>query len=277
MSRRDASVVPSNGLGLEELPRLLACPDCSGSLAATDGGELRCGGCGRAYPRLASGWELTPSPDRWSSDTWRTWEALQANGQVGYREDPERNMAVGEREDATAFARFCDLRGLVLDIGCGPQPWPAYFGVHAKGTRFVGVDPLVGETRADYAQLRALAEYLPFRDGSFDRVLFATTLDHFVSPHAALAEARRVLSDDGTIAAWVGHKDPGAPPPGHSPEWYRRLERPEGADDLFHVKRLDPSESEVLFAEAGLELLEREDMPVDEYRSNHFFKLAPRR
>jgi SAM-dependent methyltransferase len=254
--------------------RLLACPDCSGSLVAVDDGGLRCEGCWRAFARLASGWDLTPSRERWSSDTWRTWEALQENGAVGYREDPERNIAVGEREDASAFARFSGLRGLVLDIGCGPQAWPAYFDQYESGTRFVGVDPLVGETKARYTQLRALAEYLPLRSEIFDRVLFATTLDHFVSPEAALAEAVRVLKHDGTIVAWVGHKDPAAPPPGESPEWYRRLQRPDGADDLFHVKRLDPGESERLFVGAGLKLLEREDIAVDEYRSNHFFKLA---
>jgi SAM-dependent methyltransferase len=277
MPRRDASVAYSNDLGLEDLPRLLACPDCSGSLATSDGGSLRCAGCGRAYPRLASGWDLTPSAERWSSETWRIWEALQANGAVGYREDPERNIAVGEREDASAFAKFCGLHGLVLDIGCGPQPWPAYFSDYAEGTRFVGVDPLVGDTAAGYPQLRALAEYLPFQGRTFDQVLFATTLDHFVHPEAALAEACRVLGEDGTIAAWVGHKDPDAPPPERSPEWYRGLERPEGAEDLFHVKRLDPVESEALFEAAGLCVLEREDIPVDPYRSNHFFKLAPGR
>jgi SAM-dependent methyltransferase len=266
MSRRDA-----------ELPRLLACPDCSGSLAAAEGGDLRCESCGGGYARLASGWDLTPPRERWSSEDWRTWEALQANGEVSYREDPEHNTAVGEPEDAIAYARFADLRGRVLDIGCGPQPWPAYFADYADGTRFVGVDPLVGEREARYPQLRALAEYLPFRPGSFDRVLFATTLDHFVAPGAALGEARRVLKDDGAIIAWVGHKDPAAPPPEHSPEWYRRLELPDGAEDLFHVKRLDPTDSEALFADAGLTVVEREDLPVHEYRSNHFFKLAPAR
>jgi SAM-dependent methyltransferase len=254
--------------------RLLACPDCAGTLVALDGGDLRCEGCGRAFARLASGWDLTPSRERWSSETWRSWEALQANGVVSYREDPERNIAVGEREDASAFARFSGLRGLVLDIGCGPQAWPAYFDEYEEGTRFVGVDPLVGETEAGYTQLRALAEYLPLRSESFDRVLFATTLDHFVSPEAALAEAVRVVKSDGTIVAWVGHKDAAAPPPPESPDWYRRLERPAGAQDVFHVKRLDPDESEELFAKAGLTVLEREDLPVDEYRSNHFFRLA---
>ena len=72
----------------------------------------------------------------------------------------------------------------------------------------------------------------------------------------------------------VGHKDPAAPAPPESPDWYRRLERPAGAEDVFHIKRLNADESEELFARVGLTVLEREDLPVDEYRSNHFFRLA---
>ena len=161
---------------------------------------------------------LGPHPPRelWSSELWETWEAIQANGLVGYAEDPEHNIAVGEREDATEFARFCRLEGTVLDVGCGPQRWPSYFRDFAPATRFVGVDPLVSGD-ADYLTLRALAEHLPFADRSFDRVLFATTLDHFVAPERALEEAARVLEPAGIIAAWVGHKLPDAPRPVHSP------------------------------------------------------------
>src|SRR5262245_85816 len=171
-----ANSIGAAGVGTEELDRIAACPRCRASLAVRPGEDAECGGCGAVYARLPSGWDLTPPRDMWSSAMWSTWEGIQANGSVGYREDPDRNIAVGEREDAAAFARFCRLAGLVLDVGCGPQPWPAYFRDHAPGTRFVGVDPLVGEVAADYTQLRALAEYLPFADGVFDQVLFATTL-----------------------------------------------------------------------------------------------------
>ena len=162
---------------------------------------------------------------------WETWEQLQSNGLASYEADPESNLGVGERQDCISFSRFAELRGLVLAVGCGPQAWPSYLEVHERGTRFVGVDPLEGEREASYTQLRALAEHLPFADGSFDRVLFATTLDHFVDPVAALLEAKRVLGPDGRIAVWLGHKRPDAPALESSPEWYRRLEVPDGADD----------------------------------------------
>ena len=34
--------------------------------------------------------------------------------------------SVTEREVTTEFGRFARLRGLVLDVGCGPQPQPSY-------------------------------------------------------------------------------------------------------------------------------------------------------
>jgi len=53
--------------------------------------------------------------------------------------------------------------------------------------------------------------------------------------------------------------------------------RPPGADDLFHIKRLDASQTADLLDESGLRVIAREDLPVDEFRSNHFFKAVAER
>jgi SAM-dependent methyltransferase len=204
------------------------------------------------------------------------WEQLQANGEVSYEEEPESNLGVGERADCLAFSRFCRFDGLVLDVGCGPQAWPAYYAVHTPETRFVGVDPLAGDRAADYVQVRALAEYLPFGDGRFDQVVFATTLDHFVDPERALTEGIRVLRPGDAVSVWIGEKQPDTPPPAESSDWYEGLVKPEGAEDVFHVKRLDLSEVESLLSAVGLEVLERESHRIDDFRANHFFRLAAR-
>jgi SAM-dependent methyltransferase len=51
-----------------------------------------------------------------------------------------------------------------------------------------------------------MAERLPFRDGWFDRVTMSLVL-HLVDRPQALAEARRVVPDDGRIAISTFHPD----------------------------------------------------------------------
>lgn len=262
-------------LSRHELSAILACPVCRAELELPDAPEARCAQCSTPYRRLAHAWDLTPPRERWSSGTWEAWEHLQENGDVSYREDPEHNLGVGDREDYLAFSDFAELGGRVLDVGCGPQPWPTHFLRHEPDTRFVGVDPLVGDQQARYTQIRALAEYLPFAGDVFDHVVFATSLDHFVDPTEALREARRVVAPDGAIDVWVGHKSADAPVRPDSPAWYRALERPAGADDVFHLKRLDGPASEALFARAGLSVARAHTQQVDEFRENRFYSLVP--
>ncbi len=253
----------------------LACPACRTPLPPLEGDAVACPGCGTTYRRLPHGWDLTPPREVLTPGQWEVWEQLQRNGAVSYEEDPEHNLGVGDREDVRRFSRFARLHGDVLDVGCGPQPWPSYFDVHEPGTRFVGVDPLVGEREARYERHRALAEHLPFADDGFDVVLFAGTLDHFVDPAVALAEAVRVLRPGGTIAVYLGHKREGAPKPAVSHDWYEALEVPEGAEDRFHMERFGPDEATALFARAGLAVVDQEDHRVDDWRSYHFYRLVP--
>lgn len=253
----------------------LICPACATALPPLEGDAVTCAGCGATYRRLPFAWDLTPPRETWTAGQWETWERLQANGAVSYEADPEHNLGVGAREDVARFSRFAGLHGTVLDVGCGPQPWPAYFDAAPEGTRFVGVDPLVGEREARYERFRALAEHLPFAGGSFDVVLFAGTLDHFVDPAVALAEAVRVLGREGTIAVYLGHKREGAPKPSVSHEWYEALEVPEGAEDRFHMERFGPEEAVALFDRAGLDVVDQADHQVDDWRSYHFYRLRP--
>jgi SAM-dependent methyltransferase len=260
---------------LDDFRDTLACPACKGDLMVAVGAAAPCVGCGERFRWMGHTWDLVPAVLRPGPGLWSVWEGLQANGVVSYEADPEHNLAVGDRDDCRAFGEFCCFQGRVLDVGCGPQPWPAYFPGQPTPTRFVGVDPLIETPSPRYLQLRAVAEFLPFRSAVFDQVTFATSLDHFVDPGQALREARRVCGTEGVITLWVGEKRPGAPAPATSPEWYRRLKRPEGAQDLFHLKRLDVADVETLVRSAKLRTLTHERRTVDAYRANHFFRLAP--
>ncbi|HEX8746005.1 MAG TPA: class I SAM-dependent methyltransferase [Pyrinomonadaceae bacterium] len=264
-------------LDVERINKIIACPNCKAHLSLVESQDSVCGSCRQSYGWLTHTWNLIPSSWNESSDLWSAWEQLQENGVVSYKEDPEHNLNVGKRQVSIDFSRFCKFDGLVLDVGCGPQAWPSHFETYTEETRFVGVDPLVGDSPSDYTQFRALAEYLPFHDAVFDHVIFATSLDHFIDPVPALVEARRVCRPEGSIDIWVGEKSPDAPKPAVSPDWYNRLKKPEGAEDVFHFKRLSAADTDELINRAGLHVVKKEVHEVDQYRSNHFFKLQVKR
>lgn len=262
-------------LTLDELNAIIVCPHCRGDLTLEAGRDATCESCGSAYAEIAGTWDLSNPSARDADPKWAAWDKVQDNGLVAYLEEPVRNLSVGDRADAREFGTFCAFQGHVLDVGCGLQAWPAYFYDFGPDARFVGIDPLIEKGGERYWQFRSLAEHLPFCDGAFDRVLFATSLDHFVKPVESLREAKRVCATGGHVVLWVAEKRPDAPKPATSPEWYRQLTKPEGADDLFHIERLNIEKVQRFVDNAGLRIVERQDKVVDAYRSSHFLRLSP--
>jgi len=141
-----------------------------------------------------------PPPDELLKSKWDTWQKLQDNGLFSYTNAPELNLSVGPREDALAFKAFCQLSGVILDVGCGPQTYPSYL----PGTgAVVGIDPLLGQQPRGFAFVQGIGEYLPFRDGTFDHILYATSLDHMLVPRHSLAESTRCLKPGGCLNLWL--------------------------------------------------------------------------
>lgn len=258
---------------LDYLGSILACPNCRRPLAVPAEGDLACAGCGSRFRRLAFTWDFLPAEPGGPRELWEVWDQLQENGVASYTHDPQRNLGVGPRPDHLAFGRFCQFGGTVLDVGCGPQAWPTHFEQAPSETRLLGVDPLVGDAPADYAQFRALAERLPFRDGVFEHVVFATSFDHFVDPAIALREAKRVCHPDGEIDIWLGEKKAGAPRLAVSPEWYTRLVKPPLAEDQFHLKRPGVDDLKELARQVSLTVVAEEFHVVDDYRRNYFCRM----
>jgi len=248
-----------------DLAGLLACPVCHGALAG-----LACTGCGREYrdERGVRDFTPLPPPDPEVQARWALWEQLQANGERAYEIDPPSSLSVGEREDAAAFAAFAELEGMVLDVGCGPQALPSY--AHAMPGELVGLDPLVGQQPREFAFVKGLAEYLPFADGVFDRVLFATSLDHVLSSSLTLAEARRVTRPGGAVVVWLGEQARASltgrlrsrarrlvsgPPRSaviETPGATMTFDVPDGAVDAFHVAHPDAATIQRWLGAAGL-------------------------
>jgi len=258
------------------LQEIIACPVCKKPLDIVEASKtINCTNCCNTFQKGRYTWNFIPPNIFASSLLWQAWEQLQSNSVAGYEASPEQNLSVGNRKDCQAFAQFCEFNGLVLDVGCGPQPWPAYFDDSHDAT-YIGIDPLADTGPSDFLKITALAEYLPFRADIFNHVLFSTTLDHFVDPQAALEEAKRVCSIDGEIDVWLGEKHPDAPKPAHSPDWYLKLKKPKLADDLFHIKRLNADAFIEIVEDTALTLLNHKVYQVDAYRANHFFRLKRR-
>lgn len=161
-------------------------------------------------PMLASGSE--------TFDRHREWEQKQRAAVPEYETelaDPESRRGSVVWTVAQLFGEFWSgsLRdAVVLDVGCGMYAEQAYFRPEWRGSRvkrLVGVDPMFHPGRRDYDFVQGVAESLPFRDGAFDVVLFATSLDHIADANSALAESARVLKPGGSLAIWISVFDPG--------------------------------------------------------------------
>ena len=73
-----------------------------------------------------------------------------------------------------------------------------------KSLKRLSIDPLAGTAVRHILFVQGIAKFLPFRDATFDRVLFAASLYHVLSTERALAEARRVVRPDGAVTLWLG-------------------------------------------------------------------------
>ncbi len=193
---------------------LIVCSVCHADLPLDTISSDGCGccpQCGRSYRFDRGVYIMTPlpPPDEALKSKWHTWQKLQDNGLLSYSRAPEFNLSVGPREDAQAFKAFAQPAGLILDVGCGPQTYPSYL---PESGRIVGIDPLVGQQPRGFSFVQGIGEYLPFRDETFDSILYASSLDHIIDPKRSLTEAARCLKPEGHISLWIdGLAADGAP------------------------------------------------------------------
>jgi SAM-dependent methyltransferase len=180
--------------------------DLSLEIIKSEGSGL-CPECGRRYTFTEGVFDMTPlpPPDEVLRSKWDTWEKLQDNGLQSYTSAPEFNLSIGQREDAQAFKAFARPAGLILDVGCGPQSYPSYL---PEGSRVVGIDPLLGQQPRGFSFIRGIGEYLPFRDETFDHILYASSLDHIIDPRRSLRDAARCLKSGGRISLWIDGLSP---------------------------------------------------------------------
>jgi SAM-dependent methyltransferase len=102
------------------------------------------------------------------------------------------------------------VRGHVLDVGCGTQPYRVLFDVE----NYHGLEIDTPQARAR----RVADDYydgtrFPYADGSFDSVLCNQVLEHSFAPETLLAEIARVLRPGGKLLltvpfVWDEHEQP---------------------------------------------------------------------
>lgn len=104
--------------------------------------------------------------------------------------------------------------GQVLDVACGFGAQMAL--LRERGWQAWGLDASLDLVR--YCRVRfgneggaplvcAVAEALPFRNDSLDRVVCQGSLDHFVRPRAFMREAARILKPDGLAIIAISNFD----------------------------------------------------------------------
>jgi SAM-dependent methyltransferase len=105
---------------------------------------------------------------------------------------------------------FPELKGEVLDVGCGTKPYRAFI----PAARYVGLDLDTPDARRrGTADLFYDGKVFPFGDGSFDGILCSQVFEHVFTPQKFLTEIHRVLRPGGCLLlsvpfVWDEHEQP---------------------------------------------------------------------
>jgi SAM-dependent methyltransferase len=109
------------------------------------------------------------------------------------------------RLEEAMLAEGAVREGRTLDVACGVAKLTA--GFRERGGEGWGLEPsqemldlsrYIGSAES-VVLVRGVAETLPFRDGSFDRVICQGALDHFVDPHAFMRDAAHLVQPHGRV------------------------------------------------------------------------------
>jgi SAM-dependent methyltransferase len=139
----------------------------------------------------------------------RAWDfsALHGAWPVG----PDNKYIMDRLHDVAVDATADGARGPVLEVAAAEAIHSCRLNRRGLDTFVVEPSPVMiakaRERMAEYgarvALVRGIAETLPFRDATFDRVLCESAIDHFAEPRRGIAEMARVLRPDGRLVIGV--------------------------------------------------------------------------
>ena len=157
------------------LPICCPCGGCLDERDHSDGtvdGSLVCESCGASHP-VSGGVPDFIHPKMLLDmpvDLFGAWHVTQINGEERYKVNDPASLSLETREDVIQVKQLLGMQGLdVLDVGSGSNAVPGYIE-EDRVRSFVAVDPLSPSGRPPMNLVRAMAEYLPFEDESFDLV-----------------------------------------------------------------------------------------------------------
>lgn len=136
------------------------------------------------------------------------WRQQFHPGGLGWLVNPFYHARRGLRRGLAEF--FPQLRGRVLDVGCGSKPYRGMI----PAADYVGMEIDTPRTRESFA---ADVYYdglsFPVEDSSFDGVLCSQVFEHVFTPARFMAEIHRVLKPGGVLVlavpfAWDEHEQP---------------------------------------------------------------------
>jgi SAM-dependent methyltransferase len=189
--------------------------------------------------------------------------ALETHGQSWEGDSIEDNFGLCAHQlIEPVFRKYLPREGKILEAGCGMGRWVFY--LRNLGYNIIGIDLAVDA-------LKAAKEYDPnapiysddvlhssFPDKSFDAVISLGVVEHFEEgPQAALAEAARLLQDEGLLFVSVPIQNLNRVLFANKMKGFKRwMRQRRGARYAFEEYRYSRREFEALLDESDFKIIE---------------------
>ena len=198
-------------MDLARLRTLLKCVECDCATIRVAGDSIQCEGCGAEWRQAGGIYDLTPRlplplPKMYQDPHIIRWrEQLAAAQDYFYTGNGLIQWVQNATHRAIKRMNNCP-DALTLDLGCGD-------GGHCPSMRsvenVVGLDidqPSLEKLRKRFPEFFAIrgdCYCLPFLENSFEQVVCASSLEHFIHLDFALEEVARVLHPTGRFLVSV--------------------------------------------------------------------------
>lgn len=180
---------------LERMQGLLACPTCKGALV-NDASGLKCQSCTAAYAFRGQAVVFNKPPETTGADASFQQEQMRGQSLLARLHALGKGIVNSEYMPIDHVRQFVDEAGaqeVVVELGSGNRRLSEGI-INVELFCFANVDMV-----ADIARL-------PFADGSIDRIVLDTVLEHVPEPAVVVGEIHRVLKPGGMVvclAPWI--------------------------------------------------------------------------